>query len=86
VALCRDARRHVFDGKPPPRETGAWVGLSFRRDIRVSGQRGDRVVGAHSSNQLDQPIVLEVFERQLVASFKLYADGEIVATWPPLPA
>ena len=72
--------------KTMPCEVWPRIGLSPRRYIAVTHHRIDRVALPQLSQEPIERLVLDIFERKLVATFELDADREIVAAISPHPA
>lgn len=69
-----------------PVERWAGVDLPSGRDVRVTGDIGDRVARGQRARKFRQPSVLRVSEGRRTGAFQLDADGKIVAARPALPA
>ena len=52
----------------------------------MTGQCGNRIACADTVDQLYEPAVLNVLERQIIAPLKLDANGKIIAARSALPA
>src|SRR5690349_23441778 len=62
-----------------PVEVRTGIGLAARRDVRVAGERFDRVVRRERLHERRERRVLRRFERRCVAAFELDADRKVVA-------
>ena len=57
-----------------PLEMRTWIGLAARRNIRVTGERADRITRDQCLHERGERLVLRRFERGGVAAFQFDAD------------